>query len=127
MKSGAQIENFLAYIGASDTLFELMNSRIVKEAKNDANRQRNCDTANLGRTVSAAGVQINSIRTLIESGRIELLPKELKETALLRLEYPELSIKDFAEVFKEPISKSGVNHRLKKIMDFAQNKDSGKI
>ncbi len=121
IKSSEQIENFLAYTGASEALFEIMNSRILKGAMNDANRQRNCDTANLIKTVSAAQAQIEAINELIKSGKIELLPSELKETALLRLEYPELSIKDFGMVFDTPISKSGVNHRLKKIMDFAQN------
>ena len=123
IKMTEQIENFLGIIGASSALFELMNSRILKEAKNDANRKRNCDTANLGRTVSAADAQIKAIRSLIDSGRISLLPDELAETAYLRLENPELSIKDFGLLFEPPISKSGVNHRLKKIMDFAE-KDS---
>ncbi len=119
IKATEQIENLLGIIGASSALFELMNSRIVKDAKNDANRKRNCDTANLGRTVSAADAQVRAIRTLIDSGRISLLPDELVETAYLRLENPELSIKDFGLLFDPPISKSGVNHRLKKIMDFA--------
>ena len=97
-----------------------MNSRIVKDAKNDANRKRNCDTANLGRTVSAADAQVKAVQSLIDSGRISLLPDELCETAYLRLENPELSIKDFGLLFDPPISKSGINHRLKKIMDFAE-------
>ncbi len=122
IKSSEQIENFLAYIGASEALFEMMNSRILKGAKNDANRQRNCDTANLSKTVSAAKAQTDAIRLLEKSGRLELLPPELKKTARLRLEYPELSIKDFGLMFEPPISKSGVNHRLKKIMEFAQSK-----
>ena len=122
IKSSEQIENFLAYIGASGALFDMMNSRIIKGAKNDANRRVNCDTANLSKTVSASKAQTDAIRELISSGRLELLPPELKETALLRLEYPELSIKDFGLMFEPAISKSGVNHRLKKIMEFAQNK-----
>jgi DNA-binding protein WhiA len=121
IKSSEQIENFLAYIGASEALFEIMNSRILKSAKNDANRIRNCDTANLTKTVSASKAQTDAINEIISNGKIELLPPELKETALLRLEYPELSIKDFGMMFEPPISKSGVNHRLKKIMDFAEN------
>ena len=122
IKATEQIENLLGVIGASSALFELMNSRIVKDAKNDANRKRNCDTANLGRTVSAADAQVKAIRALIDTGRISLLPDELAETAYLRLENPELSIKDFGLLFEPPISKSGINHRLKKIMDFANEK-----
>ena len=99
-----------------------MNQRIVKDALNNANRIRNCDTANLSKTVSASKTHTDAINELIKTGRLELLPPELKETALLRLEYPELSIKDFGLMFEPPISKSGVNHRLKKIMDFAQTK-----
>lgn len=121
IKSSEQIENFLAYIGASEALFEMMNKRIIKEAMNDANRRTNCDTANLNKTVSAAKAQTDAIKGLIASGKIELLPPELRQTALLRLENPELSIKDFGMLFPTPISKSGVNHRLKKIMDFAEN------
>ena len=120
IKATEQIENLLGVIGASSALFELMNSRIVKDAKNDANRKRNCDTANLGRTVSAADAQVKAVKSLIDSGRIALLPDELSETAYLRLENPELSIKDFGLLFDPPISKSGINHRLKKIMDFAE-------
>ena len=120
IKATEQIENLLGVIGASSALFELMNSRIVKEAKNDANRKRNCDTANLGRTVSAADAQVKAVKSLIDSGRISLLSDELSETAYLRLENPELSIKDFGLLFDPPISKSGINHRLKKIMDFAE-------
>ena len=122
IKSSEQIENFLAYIGASEALFEMMNSRIIKSAKNDANRLRNCDTANLSKTVSASKTHTDAINELIKTGRLELLPPELKQTALLRLDYPELSIKDFGLMFEPPISKSGVNHRLKKIMDFAHSK-----
>ena len=121
IKSSEQIENFLAYIGASNALFEIMNSRIIKEAKNDANRQRNCDTANLSKVVSAANAQVQAIKRLIDEGRLELLGPELKETALKRLEFPELSIKDFGLMFNPAISKSGINNRLKKIMDFADN------
>ena len=120
IKATEQIENLLGVVGASSALFELMNSRIVKDAKNDANRKRNCDTANLGRTVSAADAQVKAVQSLIDSGRISLLPDELCETAYLRLENPELSIKDFGLLFDPPISKSGINHRLKKIMDFAE-------
>ena len=120
IKATEQIENLLGVIGASSALFELMNSRIVKDAKNDANRKRNCDTANLGRTVSAADAQVKAIQSLIDSGRISLLTDELCETAYMRLENPELSIKDFGLLFDPPISKSGINHRLKKIMDFAE-------
>ena len=121
IKSSEQIENFLAYIGASNALFEMMNSRILKEAKNDANRLRNCDTANLLKTVSASTQQIEAIKKLLDNNKLGLLPSELRETALKRLEFPELSIKEFGLVFDPPISKSGINHRLRKIMEFADN------
>ncbi len=120
IKSSEQIENFLAYIGASAALFEMMNSRILKGAKNDANRLRNCDTANLTKIVSASNAQTDAIQKLIDTGRLELLAPELRETALKRLEFPELSIKDFGLIFNPPISKSGINNRLKKIMEFSK-------
>lgn len=120
IKSSTQIENFLAYIGASGALFEMMNSRILKDAKNDANRLRNCDTANLSKTVSASEAQTEAIKALQRSGRLDALADELRETARLRLENPELSIKDLGALFSPPITKSGVNHRLKKLMELAK-------
>ncbi len=120
VKSGDMIETFLAFIGSSNALFEVMNSRIVKSAVNDANRQTNCDTANLSRTVSASKSQLEAIRAIADAGKLDKLPDELKLTAKLRLDNPELSIKDLGNLFPEPISKSGVNHRLRKLVELSK-------
>ena len=83
--------------------------------KNSINRQVNCETANLTRTINAAVKQIEKINKLKESGQFEKLPKDLKELAQTRLENPDASLVELGQMLSNPLGKSGVNHRLKKI------------
>lgn len=120
LKDGEAIADFLAYIGANNAAFDFMNSRIEREFRNNVNRQVNCDTANIGKAIRAAEEQAAVIRSLMEEGLLEELPSDLKETAKVRLQYPQMSLKELGSVHEPPIGKSGVNHRLSKIMDFAE-------
>ncbi len=117
-KDSESIENFLAYIGANNAAFEIMNKKIERGIRSDMNRIANGEVANIGKTAKAATSQIAAIRALKESGELERMPDELKITANLRLEHSEASLLRLAELHTPPITKSGVNHRLKKILEW---------
>ena len=119
-KGSESIEDFLAFIGSNKILFEFMNRKIVKEFRNNANRAANCDAGNIRRSLEASGRQVSAVRSLISSGKIETLSEELKATAYLRLQYESLSLEDLAQKTSPPISKSGLNHRLEKIIRIAE-------
>lgn len=121
LKESEEISKFLALIGASKAVLQFEEVRIMKEMKNKVNRKVNCETANLNKTVDAALKQIEDIQFIKKMKKFENLPQELKEVAELRLENPDLSLKDLSELMSEPIGKSGVNHRLKKIREFAES------
>ena len=99
---------------------ELYNTMIEKSVNNSVNRQMNCDSANLDKTIQAAQTQIAGIRRLVSKRGAEAIPENLRELADLRLTYPEASISELAEMLSEPISKSGVNHRLRKLLQLAE-------
>ncbi len=120
LKDGESIADFLAYIGANNAAFDFMNSRIEREFRNNVNRQVNCDTANIGKAIRAAEEQASVIRSLSESGLLEKLPLDLKQTAKARLLYPQMSLKELGSVHEPPIGKSGVSHRLARLMEFAE-------
>ena len=120
LKDGEAIADFLAYIGANTAAFDFMNSRINREFRNTVNRQVNCDTANIEKVLLASRKQISVIRYMKEHGIIGTLPESLKETAELRLMYEQMSLKELGEAHSPPIGKSGVSHRLAKIMDAAK-------
>lgn len=125
-KESELIVDFLNIIGANKSAFHIMNTKIRKELRNNANRLANCDTANIDKTVSAAMIHIDAIKTLITTGEINNLSDELKATAYLRLENPDITLNELAELHEPPISKSGVNHRLKKITIISNiSKDGG--
>lgn len=119
-KGSESIEDFLAFIGSNKILFEFMNRKIVKEFRNNANRAANCDAGNIRKSLEASGRQVSAVRSLISSGKIETLSEELKATAYLRLQYESLSLEDLAQKTSPPISKSGLNHRLEKIIRIAE-------
>jgi hypothetical protein len=119
LKSSEQIEDFLYYIDASGISFEMMETKILKEVRNNANRVTNFEGANLDKISRASALQIAAINGIIESGRFELLPEELRQTARLRLENIEMSIQEIGEISEPPVSKSGVKHRMRRIMDIA--------
>lgn len=120
-KDSENIENFLAYIGANTAAFTIMNKKIERELRSGANRLANGELANLGKTVAAAGDQIAAINSLKASGELGKMPDELRTTALLRLEHFDATLSELAALHDPPITKSGVNHRLKKIMQFAKD------
>lgn len=120
IKEGAQIVEFLNVIEAHVALMELENVRIVKEVRNSVNRQVNCETANISKTVTAAAKQIEDIRYLQNNMGFSQLADGLREMAELRLDYPDVSLVELGKMLSKPLGKSGVNHRLRKISEFAE-------
>ena len=116
-KQSSAIEDFLTFIGASGSAMELMSAKIEKDMRNSVNRRVNCDTANVSKTVDAAAAQLEAITRL----DLSTLPEKLCETARLRLENPELSLTELAELFEPPVTKSGLNHRLRKLKELSEN------
>lgn len=115
LKEGDAIIHFLQIVGATEALLNFENVRIVKERREYANRTMNCEVANVQKTVDAAFRQLEVIRKLDEEDLVERLPLSLREAAMMRLRFPEESLKDLAEKFSVPLSKSGLNHRLRKL------------
>ena len=120
LKEGAQIVDLLNVMEAHVALMDLENVRILKEMRNSVNRKVNCETANIHKTVSAAVKQTEDIRYLKAAGGFSDLSEELLETADLRLENPEASLKELGLMHNPPIGKSGVNHRLRKLSNLAE-------
>ncbi len=119
-KESEQIEDFLYIMGASSAMFEMMNIKIVKEIRNSANRKANCETANIDKMIRAASPQISAILKIQDKKGLDYLPASLKEMAEIRLDNPEMSLQELTEMFDPPLSKSGVNHRLKKLVKIAE-------
>lgn len=120
LKGSEQITDLLTYIGAHRASMELMQVKMVKEVRNYVNRTTNFETANISKTASAAALQLEAIRKIQKTSGLESLPEELKEIAVLRLENPELSLRELGARLSEPISRSGVNHRLKRLLAIAE-------
>ena len=121
IKEGRQIVDVLNIMEAPIALMNYENARICREIKGKINRQVNCDTANISKTVSAAIEQINDIKLISETNGLESLSIELQQTAQLRLENPEMPLKELGELMNPPVGKSGVNHRLKKLRSIANH------
>ena len=121
IKKSEMISNFLTFMGASSRSLELIESSILKSVKNNQNRGRNCDSTNINRTVEASLKQRKAINYLKEKAYFESMPTELISAATLRLTYPEASLKELCSLSKEPITVSGLNHRLKRIIEFYEN------
>lgn len=119
LKEGEEISKFLALIGAAKAVMKFEDIRIQKEMRGKVNRLVNCETANLNKTINASIEQIAAIRKLQENGEFKKLDDNLKEIALLRLENPDMSLIELGKKLKVPIGKSGVNYRLKKIMEIS--------
>ena len=119
LKEGAQIVDLLNIMGAHVALMELENIRIVKEMRNNVNRLVNCETANINKTVSAAVRQVQDINYIEGVMGLAALPQNLEEVARCRLEYPSASLKELGEKLSPPVGKSGVNHRLRKLSEVA--------
>ena len=119
LKDGEQIEDFLSVVGAASQLFKFQDVRIQKEMRNTANRQINCDTANLEKTISAAQQQIADIEYIKNVKNLNYLTGKLRETAMLRIQNPEMPLSELCLMFDPPLTKSGLNNRFKKIADIA--------
>ena len=119
LKDGEEIAKFLALIGACKSVIKFEEIRVQREMNNKINRLVNCESANLNKTINASISQIEAIRKLKENGKFEKMSDTLKEIAELRLNNPNSSLIELGKMLKEPVGKSGVNYRLKKIMDMA--------
>ena len=118
IKESAAIEDFLTLTGAVNSAMNLMQIKMYKETYNNLNRVSNCETANLDKTYSAATKQIAAIALISDKVGLDELPADLREAAVLRLENPEMSLREMGE--RLSISRSGVNHRLRRILEFAE-------
>jgi DNA-binding protein WhiA len=119
LKDGEEISNFLALIGASNSVVKFEEVRVIKETKNNINRVINCETANLSKTINAALIQIEDIKLLRRKNKFKDLTESLQELAVLREENPDMSLDGLGKMLKTPIGKSGVNHRFKKIHEIS--------
>lgn len=119
IKEGEEISKLLALIGANKAVMQFEDIRIQKEMRGKVNRIVNCETANLNKTINAAIEQIAAIKKLQKEGKFNKLDEHLKEIATLRIENPDMSLVELGKQLKEPVGKSGVNYRLKKIMEIA--------
>lgn len=120
MKDGSAICDMLNIMGAYKSLMNFENQRIVKEVRNSVNRKVNCETANITKTVNAAGRQVQDILLIQETIGFSELPKHLREIAELRLEYEDATLQELGSYLTPPVGKSGVNHRLRKLSDIAE-------
>lgn len=128
IKEAEKITEFLGIIGAHNALFKFEDVRIVRDMRNSVNRIVNCETANLNKTIGAAFRQIENIQFIERTVGLDQLPEKLREIAILRVKHQEVSLKELGELVESgKISKSGVNHRLKKIDAFAEKIKNGEF
>ncbi len=120
LKEGSQIVDLLGIMEAPVALMDFENVRILKEMRNSVNRKVNCETANINKTVSAAVKQVEDIRYIRDHMGLHNLSEGLEEIAKVRLQYPEATLKELGEYLSEPVGKSGVNHRLRKLSEIAE-------
>lgn len=119
-KHSEGIEDFLTFLGAPVCAMAVMEAKMEKELINGVNRRVNCETANLSKVVNAAGDQIDAIRMLDRRGVLETLPEKLRDTARMRLAHPEATLAELAGMSSPPVSKSAINHRMRKLMELAK-------
>ena len=118
IKRYEMIENFLALMGASNSAFELINTKINNEVRNIANRATNCDSANINKSLVATQKYIFAINEIIRLGHFDELSKPLQEIAILRIKDDDINLVELGKRLSPPVSKSGVHHRLEKILKF---------
>ena len=119
-KQSEHIEDLLTTLGAPVAATEIMTAKVDKEIRNGANRAMNCDMANVNKTLDAVAAQQEAIKKLESAGQLDKLPEKIQKTARLRLQNPELPLAQLAALFDPPISKSCLNHRIRKIMEEAR-------
>ncbi len=115
-KDSDVIEDLLTLLGATNHTLALMHVKIYKDMRNKVNRIKNCETANISKTVDAALTQCRVLRRLRDEGRLEQLPPELREAAVLRLQNPEASLSELAALCDPPVSRSGFHHRIRRLL-----------
>ena len=121
LKEAEKIADFLQVIGATNSMLKFEDIRIVRDMRNSVNRLVNCENANINKTVAAAERQIENIKHLQATVGLDSLPEKLREIAVLRLENPEVTLKELGDMVPSgPISKSGINHRLRKLNELAE-------
>lgn len=120
IKEAEEISKFLALIGANKSVLNFEEIRVERDTRNNINRLVNCETANLNKTINASVTQVNAIRYLKEHKKFDELPESLKQIAEVRLKNPDASLVELGQMLENPIGKSGVNHRLKKICEIAE-------
>ena len=120
IKDGEEISKFLALIGANSSVLKFEDIRVIREMKNNVNRLVNCETANINKTVNAAVDQINDINLIKKRKKFDEMPEELREIADLRLNNPHSTLKELGEMLDKPLGKSGVNHRIQRIHEIAE-------
>lgn len=119
-KDGGSVEDLIGMTGAQHTVFEIINSRIERDIRNNENRATNCVAKNIEKTISAATRQMEAINALMEAGKLDALPEALRVTALVRYRNPDATLDELVRLHEPPISKSGLNHRLKKLLEEAE-------
>lgn len=128
LKEAEKIADFLALVGAHNSMMRFEDIRIVRDMRNSVNRLVNCENANMNKTIDAAAKQIENIEFIDEMVGLDKLPIKLKEIAVLRLENPDVSLKELGEMVPSgEISKSGINHRIRKINEYADKLRSKEI
>ncbi|MBQ7346564.1 MAG: DNA-binding protein WhiA [Clostridia bacterium] len=120
-KDSGSVEDLVGMAGAQHTVFEIINSRIERDIRNNENRATNCVAKNIEKTISAATRQMEAIDRLMEAGRLDSLPEPLRVTALVRYRNPDATLDELVRLHEPPISKSGLNHRLKKLLEEADD------
>jgi len=125
LKEAEKISDFLKLIGAYNALLRFEDVRIVRDMRNSVNRLVNCETANLNKTIGAALRQVENIKFIDETIGLDALPEKLREVALLRVQYQDVTLKELVDIVGGEISKSGINHRLRKIDEIAEKLRQG--
>lgn len=119
-KGSEQICDLLTYIGAPVKAMEIMGTKAVKQVRNNINRRINSEVANIGKVAAASAKQLEAIEYIKKTKGLEVLPDDLREIAYLRLENPEMSLRDLGQNLNPPISRSGANHRIKRLLEYAE-------
>ncbi len=120
-KNSNTMEDLLTFLGAGGETLNLIGIKVYKSVRNKVNRKNNIETSNIIKTSNAAFIQNNAIAKIKESGKLDLLPEELYEAAMLRLNNPDLSLSALCKLSKTPITRSGLNHRIQKLIELAND------
>ena len=120
IKGSENVTNTITYMGGQMSAIEIIQNNIYKSVRNAVNRKTNSETANLKKTALASAKQIQAINIIKNKRGLEHLPDDLREIALIRLEFPEYNLREIGAALKEPLTRSGVNHRIQRILEIAE-------